>query len=51
VRLSDDVGRRNELANRLEKIGCAVNKVGNDWMTEGKFTPTEPKVRKTRAPM
>jgi len=50
VRLSDDVGKRNELANRLAKIGCTVNKIGNDWMTEGKFVPMEPKVRKTKAP-
>jgi predicted nucleotide-binding protein len=45
VRLSDDFARRNEVANRLEKIGCAVNKVGNDWMNVGSFVPTEPRVR------
>lgn len=50
VRLSDDVPRRNDLANRLQKIGCAVNRTGDDWMTEGKFEPTEPKVRKANAP-
>jgi predicted nucleotide-binding protein len=48
VRLSDDVPKRNELANRLARIGCAVNKIGNDWMTEGKFVPTEPKIRRTK---
>jgi predicted nucleotide-binding protein len=47
VRLSDDISKRNELANRLEKIGCVVNKVGNDWMTEGRFVPAEPTVGKT----
>lgn len=50
VRLSDDVGKRNEVANRLAKIGCAVNRIGTDWMTEGKFVPMEPKVTKIRAP-
>lgn len=46
VKLTDDTGKRNDLANRLAKIGCVVNKVGNDWMTAGTFEPTEPKVKK-----
>jgi predicted nucleotide-binding protein len=50
VRLSNDVGKRNEVATRLAKIGCAVNKIGNDWMTEGLFVPTEPKARKKKIP-
>lgn len=50
VRLSDEFSKRNELASRLATIGCAVNKTGNDWMTEGRFAPTEPKVQKTKAP-
>jgi len=44
--LTDDTGKRNDLANRLAKIGCDVNKVGNDWMTAGTFESTEPKARK-----
>jgi predicted nucleotide-binding protein len=48
VRLTNDVGKRNEVANRLQQIGCVVNKVGNDWMTEGNFEPTEPKARKAK---
>jgi predicted nucleotide-binding protein len=46
VKLTNDTGKRNDLANRLAKIGCDVNKVGNDWMTAGTFEPTEPKARK-----
>jgi predicted nucleotide-binding protein len=42
VRLSDAFGTRNDLANRLAKIGCEVNRVGSDWMTAGTFVPTEP---------
>jgi predicted nucleotide-binding protein len=45
IRLSEDKGR-NDLANRLEKIGCDVNRVGDDWMTAGNFEPTEPKPKK-----
>jgi predicted nucleotide-binding protein len=48
VRLSDDVARRNEVASRLTKLGCIVNKVGNDWITEGRFVPTEPKAISVR---
>src|SRR5262249_32631795 len=43
VKLSDELPKRNELANRLEKLGCEINKVGNDWMTEGSFVATESK--------
>lgn len=49
VRLTDDHSKRNDLANRLAKAGCEVNKVGNDWMTEGTFTPTGPTEKKARA--
>jgi predicted nucleotide-binding protein len=37
VKLTNDVSRRNDVANRLEKIGCKVDRVGNDWTTEGDF--------------
>lgn len=49
VKLSDAVSSRNDLANRLAKIGCDVNRVGSDWMTAGTFVPTETNpVRKPR---
>ena len=43
VKLSDAVNTRNDLANRLVKIGCEVNRVGSDWMEAGTFVPTEAK--------
>ncbi len=46
VKLSDVVSTRNDLANRLAKIGCEVNRVGSDWTTAGTFLPTEPKIKK-----
>jgi predicted nucleotide-binding protein len=49
VRLTDDTAKRNDLANRLQKIGCEVDKVGSDWMTAGTFLPTESKPAKKRA--
>ena len=50
VRLTNDPVKRNEVANRLQKIGCTINKIGSDWMTEGNFEPTESKPMKARAP-
>lgn len=46
VKLSETTESRNDLANRLEKIGCKVDKVGRDWMKAGHFMPTEPKPTK-----
>ncbi len=37
VRLTDDYNKRNDLANRLEKLGCKVDKQGTDWTTAGDF--------------
>lgn len=49
VKLSDATSTRNDLANRLAKIGCEVNRIGSDWMTAGTFVPTEPRlVRRSR---
>ena len=48
VKLTDETGKRNDLANRLAKIGCDVNKVGNDWMNVGTFEPTEPRIKRGR---
>jgi predicted nucleotide-binding protein len=49
VKLSDAISTRNDLANRLAKIGCEVNRVGSDWMSTGTLLPTEMKsARKPR---
>ena len=41
VKLGETTESRNDLANRLEKIGCKVDKVGRDWLKAGIFVPTE----------
>ncbi len=38
ARLTIDAPRRNDVANRLERLGCIINRRGDDWMTEGNFT-------------
>jgi predicted nucleotide-binding protein len=47
--LGEDFDSRNDLANRLQKAGCTVNKVGTDWTRAGTFVPTEPKPAKKKA--
>jgi predicted nucleotide-binding protein len=37
VRLTNDYAKRNDLAERLAKIGCAIDKVGDDWTKTGHF--------------
>lgn len=37
AKLTNDSGRRNDVANRLEKIGCKINRKGEDWYTAGNF--------------
>ncbi len=37
VRLSNDYAKRNDLANRLESLGCKVDKQGTDWTKAGDF--------------
>ena len=32
------LGLPRVLANRLEKLGCIINRRGDDWITEGDFT-------------
>lgn len=49
VRLSNDSAARQELAQRLETAGCAVDLSGRDWHSEGDFTaqphsPTAPEL-------
>ncbi|MET4449494.1 putative nucleotide-binding protein [Bradyrhizobium sp. GM2.2] len=41
--LGDDFDSRNDFANRLQKAGCPVNRVGTDWAKTGMFVPAEPK--------
>jgi predicted nucleotide-binding protein len=38
VRLSNEYSKRNDLANRLEGLGCKVDKQGTDWTKAGDFT-------------
>lgn len=38
VRLSDEYSKRNDLANRLENLGCKVDRQGTDWTKAGDFT-------------
>jgi predicted nucleotide-binding protein len=37
VRLTNDHVTRNDLANRLEKLGCRVDRRGIDWTSAGDF--------------
>jgi len=38
ARLSNEYSKRNDLANRLENLGCKVDKQGTDWTKAGDFT-------------
>lgn len=38
VRISNDPGKRRDLANRLETAGCEVDISGEDWLRAGDFT-------------
>lgn len=42
VRMTNDVARRQELANRLMTADCAVSTSGTDWHTAGDFTAPPP---------
>lgn len=53
VRFHGSAKDRNELATRLETAGCAVNRVGKDWLSAGDFDkvcgiepPQKPKAKK-----
>lgn len=37
-KLTNDLAKRNDLANRLRKIGCNVDTTGDDWHSAGDFT-------------
>lgn len=47
VRLSEERGR-NDLANRLKRLGCPVEMTGDDWIRAGFFEPTELKPKKSQ---
>lgn len=42
IRMTNEVARRQELAQRLQTAGCAVSLVGTDWHVAGDFTPPPP---------
>lgn len=42
VRLTNDVKKRQDLANRLRTAGCDIQLSGTDWQTTGDFTPPSP---------
>ena len=47
LKLSDSAQSRNSFINRLGRI-CAVDRIGNDWMTTGKFEATALKATKKK---
>jgi len=38
IRISNDVDKRQDLANRLKNAGCLVNMEGTDWHSTGDFS-------------
>ncbi len=36
-RLTNDQAKRNDIANRLRKLGCKVDTTGDDWRVTGNF--------------
>lgn len=48
VHLGNDPQSRTDLANRLETAGCAVNKSGTDWLSEGDFSSGQPANTRSR---
>ena len=38
-RLTNDSSKRNDIANRLRKLGCNVDTTADDWRTAGNFVP------------
>jgi predicted nucleotide-binding protein len=49
LHLSNDIGKRQALVNRLRTIGCDLNQVGTDWHHEGDFSAVLP-IGSTEAP-
>lgn len=48
LRLSNRDASRNDFANRLQGLGCKVDRSGDQWLRAGDFTPTGPKVTTRR---
>jgi predicted nucleotide-binding protein len=42
IRMTNDVARRQELAQRLQTAGCEVSLIGTDWHTAGDFSAPSP---------
>jgi predicted nucleotide-binding protein len=42
LRMNGSDASRNELAKRLEDLGCTINTDGDHWLRAGDFTPTPP---------
>ncbi len=42
IRFDDNVTSRKELAQRLERAGCPVDLIGEDWLTAGDLEPPSP---------
>lgn len=40
LRLSNSDASRNAFANRLEDLGCTVDRTGDQWLRAGNFAPT-----------
>jgi predicted nucleotide-binding protein len=47
LHLTGDDKSRNAFAERLEALGCKINRTGDRWLSAGDFKPTQPK-RKRR---
>jgi predicted nucleotide-binding protein len=48
-RFTGDDRSRHDLANRLEDLGCKINRDGDHWLRAGDFTPTAPWTRRKKA--
>ncbi|MFO0837220.1 MAG: nucleotide-binding protein [Phycisphaerae bacterium] len=48
VQMTDDAGKRQELATKLENAGCDVDRSGTDWLKAGDFSDPETRKPKTR---
>jgi predicted nucleotide-binding protein len=49
LRLTNSADSRHNFLERLEQLGCTVDRVGDHWLRVGDFTPTAQRTRATRA--
>ena len=47
--LSGDDQSRHDFANRLEDLGCKIDRDGTHWLRAGDFTPTPLKTKRKKA--